>query len=194
MLYTKQKPPSSDTEIFGTKMLKTLGTEILGKEGIKDKKYNAFNTLKELIQYKNSMSLPPNGVPVRLTQKSDRIEISAKLEKSDKLNSDPNIGMTTIISACLRKLGWDKDIIITKHNLPNQKSVGKNNKFIQIANKLKIKLKGLELPKVDEHTYYWKYDTIGEKIGTIFLDIVIEEFSDGYTIFDNHAGCEKGIF
>ncbi len=193
-LQVQQKEKSTLTYIFGTKMLKTLEVEILGKKGINDEKYNAFKNIDELIELKNSMPETRNGVSVKLIKTINSIEISAKLEKSGRLASDPNIGMTTIMSACLRKLGWKKDIIITHHNLPNQQSVGKNNKFIQIANKLNIKLEGLVIPNVTQHISYWKYDTIGEKIGTIFLDIVVDEFSNGFTIYHQHAGCERGYF
>lgn len=34
----------------------------------------------------------------------------------------------------------------------------------------------------------------GEKLGTIFIHIVVENFTEGYSIFENHAGCEKGYF
>jgi hypothetical protein len=129
-------------------MLKILGVEILGKKGIDDKKYNAFKNIDELIKLKNSMPETRNGVIVKLIKNQHSIEISAKLEKNGRLGSDPSIGMTTIMSAVLRKLDWNKDIIITKHNLPTQQSVGKNNKFIQIANKLDIKLQGLKIQKV----------------------------------------------
>jgi hypothetical protein len=197
MLYNlqiEQKENATLTYIFGTKMLKTLGVKILGKKGLEDKKYDAFQSIDELINLKNSMPLTKNGVSVRLTKNTDSIEISAKLEKSGKLSSDPSIGMTTIMSACLRKLGWTKDIIITKHNLPNQQSVGKNNKFIQIANQLNIKLQDLEIPTVQAHNTYWEYDSKGEKIGTIFLDIVVDEFSQGFSIYHNHAGSERSYF
>jgi hypothetical protein len=69
MLYNlqiEQKDEATLTYIFGTKMLKTLGVEILGKKGIDNKKYDAFNTIDELIQLKNSMSPTQNGVTVRL--------------------------------------------------------------------------------------------------------------------------------
>jgi hypothetical protein len=197
MLYNlqiEQKKEATLTYIFGTKMLKTLGVKILGKKGINDIKYHAFTNINELIKLKNSMPNTKNGVSVKLIKRENSIEISAKLEKAGRLASDPSIGMTTIMSACLRKLGWKKDIIITQHNLPNQKSVGKNNKFIQIANKLNIKLQGLDVPTVTQNISYWEYDRTGEKIGTIFLDIVVDEFSNGFTIYHNHAGCERGYF
>lgn len=197
MLYNlqiEQKEEATLTYIFGTKMLKTLDVEILGKKGIDDKKYDAFKTIDELIKLKNNMPSTRNGVTVRLIKKQNSIEISARLEKSGKLASDPSIGMITIISSCLRKLGWKRDIVITQHNLPNQQSVGKNNKFIQIANKLNIKLENLTIPIAKPKNEYWYYEINGEKIGTIFLDIVVDEFSKGFTIYHNHAGCERGYF
>jgi len=193
-LQVTQKNEATLTYIFGTKMLKTLGIEVLGKKGIDDKKFDAFTSVDELIELKNSMPETRNGVSIKLIKNIDNIKISAKLEKSGRLSHDPNIGMTTIISSVLRKLGWDKDIIITKHNLPNQQSVGKRNKFIQIANKLKIKLDNLAIPNIDINQRYWDYDNRGEKIATIFLDIVVEEFSQGFTIYHNHAGAERGYF
>lgn len=150
MLYNlqiKQKIEATLTYVFGTKMLKTLNVEILGKTGIEDKKFDAFKSVDELIQLKNSMPDTKNGVSVKLTKNKNSIEITAKLLNGGRLGHDPNIGMTTIIAKCLRVLGWKKDIIITQHCLPNQKSVGKANKFIQIANQINIKLENLVVPK-----------------------------------------------
>ena len=94
MLYNlqiKQKDEATLTYIFGTKMLKTLGVEILGKSGIDDKKFDAFKSIDELIELKNSMPETKNGVSVKLTKNLNSIEISAKLEKGGKLASDPSI-------------------------------------------------------------------------------------------------------
>jgi hypothetical protein len=109
------------------------------------------------------------------------------------LSHDPNIGALSIIAAVLRKLGWLGEISITMHGL-SQEHVGSRNKFIQIANKLKISLAGLIVPTATMHTEYWKYDKDGEKLGTIFIHLVVENFSKGYSIFENHAGSEKGYF
>ena len=59
---------------------------------------------------------------------------------------------------------------------------------------MNISLKGLTLPKTELKTDYWHYDRDGEKLGTIFIHIVIESFTKGYSIFENHAGSEKGYF
>ena len=98
-----------------------------------------------------------------------------------------------MISQCIRNLGWDKDLIITKHKLA-QKNVGRDNKFIQIANQLNIGLQGLTVPHSVLPEAYWKYTTETEKLGTIFIHLVVEAFTNAQAIFENHAGCEKGYF
>lgn len=90
-------------------------------------------------------------------------------------------------------MGWKGIIEITKHGL-SQKHLHQTNKFIQIANKLDIKLENLEVPKSKSHSVYWNYETQGEKLATIFIHIVVENFTQSYSIFENHAGCEKGYF
>ena len=62
-------------------------------------------------------------------------------------------------------------IEITQHGL-FQKHVGKTIKFIQIANKIDISLKGMSIPKYEMNKDYWKYDTVGEKLGTVFRNIL----------------------
>jgi len=196
MLYNlkvKQKEDPTDTYIFGTRMLLNLGVEILGKK-LDYAVFKPFTTIDEFIKAKNDMSDPNYGTPVKIKKLADKIYISAKLEKSGFLSHDPNIGMTAIMSACLRKLGWKNDITITEHALPDQKSVGKSNKFIKIANKLKIGLRGLTIPQVDISGDYWKYEYNQEKIATIFVHLVCEEFADCVVIYENHGGCERGYF
>lgn len=196
MLYNlkvQQKVEPTLTYIFGTKMLRTLGVEIMGKT-LKEGAYEPFETVDELIALKNEMPLPYNGVPVRITKFEDRIEISAKLEKAGRLSHDPNIGMTTIMASCLRNLGWEGRIVITKHGLPDQQSVGKKNKFVVIANQLGIELEGLVVPEASLAEGYWGEEGNKEKVGTIFTSILCEEFSDSIAIYENHGGCERGYF
>ena len=50
------------------------------------------------------------------------------------------------------------------------------------------------MPKADLPKDYWHYDKKGEKLGTIFIHIVVENFTESYSVFENHAGCEKGYF
>ena len=197
MLYNlriEQKEKPTATYVFGTRMLITLGVEIMGKRLDKNI-FKPFESIDEIIAEKGKMRKPPKGnVPVEITKFKDKITISAKLEKAGRLSHDPNIGMTTIISACLRKLGWKNDIVITKHALPNQQSVGRTNKFVSIANQIGIKLEGLSVPDSELNELYWKPENSQEKIGTIFTSILCEEFAEGVAIYENHGGCERGYF
>lgn len=196
MLYNlqiEQKEEPTSTYIFGTKLLLTLGVEILGKK-LDPKIFTPFKTIDEIIELKANMRKAPKGnVPILLTKSKTKIEVSGRLFKSGGLSHDPNIGALSIICAVLRQLGWTQKIEITQHGLL-QKHVGKTNKFIQIANKLDISLQGLTVPKAKMNKDYWKYDTDGEKLGTIFIHLVVENFTEGYSIFENHAGSEKGYF
>ena len=196
MLYNirvNQRDKPYETNVFGTRMLMTIGVEILGKNLSKDV-FKPFGSIEELIAYKSSMKKPPVGnVPIEITKTADTIFISGRLFKADALGHDPNIGSLSIISASLRKLGWAGKIVITKHGL-QQKHVKNANKFVLIANQTGISLEGLSLPSPKPHAAYWRYDRSGEKIGTIFIHLVIESFTDGYSVYENHAGSERGYF
>lgn len=196
MLYAlkvTQKKKPTETYIFGTRLLLTLGVEILGKQ-LDRNIFVPFKTIDEVIQSKASMRRAPKGnIPILLTKFDDKIQISGRLYKNGSLSHDPNIGALSIIAAVLRKLGWKKDIEIIKHGL-SQSHIGLKNKFVQIANKIGISLQGLSLPKTTLPNYYWHYDMQGEKLGTIFIHLVVENFTESYSIFENHAGCEKGYF
>lgn len=196
MLYNlrmEQKETPTVTNIFGTRMLITYGVEIMGKE-LDASTFKPFSSVDELIAYKNSMRKPPAGnVPIEITKIDDTIFISGRLFKANALGHDPNIGALSMISATLRKLGWTGKIIITHHGL-KQEHIKKTNKFILIANQTGINLEGLSLPTPKPHTEYWRYDVTGEKIGTIFVHLVVESFTEGYSVYENHAGSERGYF
>jgi len=196
MLYSLevgQKAEPTDTYIFGTRLLLTYGVDILGKK-LDPNIFKPFNSIEEIIAFKKRMRRAPAGnVPIMITKNDDEIQVSGRLFKSGGLSHDPNIGQLSIISAVLRQLGWRKKITITQHGL-SQCHVGKSNKFVQIANVLKLELSGLTLPFATLPKDYWHYDMQGEKLGTIFIHIVVENFTESYSIFENHAGCEKGYF
>ena len=196
MLYNlqiKQKDKPTGTYIFGTRLLLTLGVEIMGKK-LDDEIFKPFTSVEEIINSKSEMRKAPKGnIPILFTKTKNKIQVSGKLFKNGGLSHDPNIGALSIICAVLRQLGWTGGIEITQHGLL-QNHVGKTNKFIQIANKLDISLEGVEVPKSEMNLEYWKYDFRGEKLGTIFIHLVVENFTEGYSIFENHAGCEKGYF
>ena len=196
MLYNlrvKQKIDATDTNIFGTRCLLTLGIEIIGKQ--QDVSVmKPFEKIDELINLKNGMRLPPKGnIPILLKKIDDKIQISGRLWKSNSLSHDPNIGALSLISATLRFLGWTQDIEITAHGL-NQNHIKTNNKFIKIANRFKVSLESLTIPKSTEKNDYWHYEINSEKLVTIFIHIIIENFSEGMSIYENHAGCERGYF
>jgi hypothetical protein len=196
MLYSlqvKQKEKPTDTNIFGTRCLLTLGVEILGKK-LDTKIMKPFTSIDEIISSKNSMRQPPKGnVPINLKKVGNKIQVSGRLFKSGGLSHDPNIGSLSLICATLRALGWDGELEITLHGL-SQNHVNAKNKFIRIANKLEIDIEGLILPKPEEDIMYWRYDLKGEKLGTIFIHLLVENFTSGFSIYENHAGCERGYF
>jgi hypothetical protein len=190
----QQKPGRSDTNSFGTRCLKTLGVNFIGA----NKHTSAdlpWASIDELIDFKNNMKKPPkDNVPILITRvRDDQIDISGRLEKSGRLAHDPNIGALSLISATLRKLGWKDNIRLVKHGL-DQKMVSPSNKFVQIADRLGLKLEGIQLPTAVYPGDYWRYEDSGEKVGTIFVHIAVEEFSKGRAIYENHAGCERGYF
>ena len=174
-------------------MLLTLGVKVLGKT-LDPSIMKPFETLDALIDFKNSMRPPPaNNVPIEIEKFDEKITVSGRLIKSGTLSHDPNIGALSIISRCIRDLGWEKDIVITKHGLA-QDSFSCRNKFIRIANQIDIKLDGLSVPQASLPQAYWKYEYKKEKLGTIFLHLVVEDFTNGRAIFENHGGCERGYF
>jgi len=196
MLYSlqiKQKKTPTMTNIFGTRCLLTLNIEIMGKK-LDNKLFFPFSSIDELISYKSSMKKPPKGnVPINIIKYNDRIEISGRLIKANNLGHDPNIGAISLIAKTLRKLGWKKRIVITKHGL-NQNHIKGNNKFIHIANYLSLEFQNLNSFKPIINENYWHYEVKGEKLGTIFIHLIVNNFTTGNSLFENHAGCEKSYF
>ncbi|MCK4744964.1 hypothetical protein KAS41_02795 [Candidatus Parcubacteria bacterium] len=188
-----QKEDPTDTYIFGTNLLLTIGVEIQGKK-LDKKVFKQFHSFDEIIFYKKKMRHAHKGnIPILIKNRENKITISGRLYKSGGLAHDPNIGALSLISAAIRKLGWTGEIVITKHGL-KQKYLQSGNKFVKIANHLKLQIQGLILPASKKQNIYWKYETEGEKLGTIFIHLVVENFTKGFSIFENHAGCEKGYF
>ena len=116
MLYNlqiDQKETPTETNVFGARMLLTNGVKIIGKK-LDKKLFKPFSSVDELIVCKNSMRKPPKGnIPIEITKANDTIFVSGRLFKSGGLLHDPNIGALSIISATLRKLGWQGKIVIT---------------------------------------------------------------------------------
>ncbi len=197
MLYNlqiDQKELPTQTNIFGTRCFRSLGVHFLGKKE-NDESLLPFKSIDDLILFKAKMRKPPAGnVPILINKvNKNLITISGRLVKSGSLSHDPNIGALSLISATLRKLGWTQRIQITNHGL-SQFMVRPSNKFVQIANHLNVEIEDITLPKALFPDLYWHYEENGEKLGTIFLHLAVEEFSKGFSIYENHAGCERGYF
>ena len=131
VLQIEQKEESTETYIFGTKLLFTLGVEILGKK-LDSKLFTPFTSVQEVIDLKAKMRRAPAGnTPILITQKHNLIEISGRLFKNNSLAHDPNIGALSAIAATLRHLGWEHTITITQPGL-SQKHLTPKNKFVQV--------------------------------------------------------------
>lgn len=203
MLYNEEldacedKKPS-DTSVFGTNILLTLGVTIVGKDT--SRWFRPFADLDELIRFKAGMRQPPAGnVPITIRGYPDRIEISGRLAKpatAGNIGHDPNIGALSMISKCIRALGWTGDIVITKHGVTQQyvdKTCGKN-KFLYICSILGLRLEGIVMPRrVSLPESYWHYEMSSEKMASILLH-VLGEYNGMHGVYQNHAGCERGYF
>ena len=196
MFYNLRVTPNekpTETYVFGTRLLLTFGVRILGKNLDPDT-FKPFTSIAELVAFKQKMRKSPKGnTPFEIVQENDAIRISARLFKSETLSHDPNIGAVSICCAVIRKLGWDKKIEIFKHGL-RQENLSQRNKCVLIANRLDFQFENLRLPKAVFPISYWDYESSGEKLGTIFMHVTVENFTNGFSIFDNHAGCEKSYF
>ena len=194
-LNSRENKKPSDTNIFGTNMLLTLGVNILGKKNMTW--YKKFESIDELILAKSKMKLPPpKNVPILITKEGNTIKISGRLVKNGTLSHDPNIGALSTISMCLRNLGWQGDINITRHGITQQyitKTKGKN-KFLYVCKLYNMKLEDIIIP----NNYmlpnnYWRYEKSSEKVTSILLHILAE--NNGIKeVYQNHAGCERGYF
>lgn len=192
---TNKKP--SDTNIFGTNMMLTIGVNFHGKDI--SNYFKKFKTVDDLINFKSSMKSPPaNNTPITITKESNIIKISGMLSKpSTKGNiaHDPNIGALSLISKSLRMLGWKDEIIITNHGVKQEyidKTKGRN-KFLYLCNNLDIKLENINININIKPDLYWYYENKSEKIVSIFTHIYCEN-NDLISIYENHAGCERGYF
>jgi hypothetical protein len=188
-----QKAVPTKTYIFGARMLATYGVTVLGKR-IENILFTPFKSIEEMMDLKNSMPAPGYGVPVRMHQENGTIFISAKLEKAGKLAHDPNIGMTTLMAGCLRRLGWSGKIVITKHGLTSPAQVGRQNKFNFIAHKVGITLQDVELPLPKLPDAYWGIEKEKEKTASIFTHVICENLENYREVYENHGGCERGYF
>lgn len=197
-LEAREEKKPSDTSVFGTNILLTLGVTIVGKDI--SRWFKPFSSLDDLIRFKAGMRKPPAGnVPITITKYPDRIEVSGRLAKpadAGNIGHDPNIGALSMISACIRKLGWDKDIVVTLHGVTQTyvyQTKGKN-KFLYICSILGMRLDGIRMPsRVALPELYWHYEKKSEKMADILLHVQTM-YHGMYCVYENHAGCERGYF
>lgn len=202
MLYNEEMTPDddrtpTDTNIFGTNMLLTLGVNFLGKTM---SSFSSFSTVDEMVEQKSKMRLPNStNVPIILTKHEDKITVSGRLAKpkdAGNIAHDPNIGALTCIGYTLRKLGWQKDIIVTLHGV-SQAYVNKTrgrNKCLFLFAMVGMKLDGINMPeRVVMPEFYWNYSNSSEKVASILLHLTCQ-YSGIHGIYENHAGCERGYF
>lgn len=197
-LEARENKKPSDTSIFGTNILLTLGVKIIGKST--SKWFTKFNNLHDLIEYKNSMRKPPEGnVPIEIKiLNPTTITISGRLSKpkdAGNIGHDPNIGALSMIAKCIRLLGWNKQIIITNHGV-NQDYINRTqgkNKFLYICKLLNLNMENINLPEIIVPQEYWHYEHSSEKVASILLHM-ITLYNNNHTIYENHAGCERGYF
>jgi hypothetical protein len=201
MLYNEEMTPDAerkptDTNIFGTGMLLTLGVRFIGKT--MNAQFKEFSSVDELITKKQEMKLPnATNVPILIKKfGNDKITVSGRLVKNGSLSHDPNIGGLSLIGATLRKLGWQGKIIITQHGLSQDyitKTKGRN-KGLYLFSKLRMELDGITMPAdVSMPDDYWNYSETSEKIASILLHLTAQ-YSGIHGIYENHAGCERGYY
>ncbi len=167
---------------------------LIGGKTFDEEVMRPFTSLDELVQAKSAMRMPPAGnVPIQIEVHSDKITVSGRLFKAGGIGHDPNIGALTIIALCIRRWEKEKPIIITKHGL-SQEHLGRGNKFIQIANRLNIGLDGLNVQIATQHELYWHYEMSQEKLATIFLHVLLLNYTKAEVIYANHGGTERGYF
>lgn len=202
MLYNEEMTPDvnrvpTDTNKFGTNMLLTLGVKFIGKTM---RGFKAFDNVDDMVAQKSSMRLPNRtNVPIILNKYADRITVSGRLAKpkdAGNIGHDPNIGALSCIGYTLRKLGWDKDIVVTYHGV-SQSYVDKTrgrNKCLFLFGKNHMKLDGIIMPSnVSMPEFYWNYSCKSEKVASIFLHLTCQ-YSGIHEIYENHAGCERSYF
>lgn len=126
----------SDTSILGTNMLLTNNVKIIGKPI--NKWFTRFNSVDEIISFKNNMRRPPAGnTPILITKNDNKITISGRLDKPNNIGRiahDPNIGALSYISYTLRELGWTGQITIIDHHVEqhNVKKIVKINFYLYV--------------------------------------------------------------
>lgn len=196
MMYNVKKPSNqtaSPTFVFGIKLMKTLDIQIVGLP-VNDKKFNSFTSLDAMIDAKNSIKKRKRNVSVNLRREHNTVVISAKLEKSNRLAHDPNIGLVTALSKASFLLDRTiTQIIVVDHGLSQNMINGIKNKFNKIATEINIRYQGLHFSRtpVDTSAPYWTYPARNENFVSILLHTMLE-YGGHKVVYENHSGAEQG--
>lgn len=195
-LEAREDKKPSDTSIFGTNILLSLGVTVVGKDT--SRWFKPFKSVDELIAFKARMRKPPAGnIPIEITKSGNLIQVSGRLDKpagKGNIAHDPSMGSLSMIGAGLRMLGWTGDIEITRHGV-SQAYVSRNktNKFLFNCELLGMRLQGLTMPRITLPTHYWHYEKKSEKMADILLHVQAM-YHGMFCVYENHAGCERGYF
>lgn len=163
----------------------------MGKEHY-DNSLTAFTSVDDFLRDRAKVPPPKSGQRINAIKRGTKITISVKLSQPSGVFSDPNVGTVGLFASTLRILGWQHDIELINHSLTEKHWKGKN-KLTNACSLLKVNIRNARYAILaDIPKNYWRYDTSGEKLASIFLHVLIENFSHGFSIFENHAGSEKG--
>ena len=156
-LELREDKKPSDTSILGTSMLLTNNVKISGKPV--DQWFRTFQSIDELIAFKNGMRRPPAGnTPILIHKAGNKITVSGRLDKPQnrgKISHDPNIGALSYISYTLRELGWEGEIEIVEHHVDQESVKPKSkNKFLSICNMLNLSMEGIDIMMTSKTSIY----------------------------------------
>lgn len=196
MMYNNEHNPDhsepTETNIFGTNLLLTLGVTILGKEQYMYN-FHIFNSVEEIIEAKERMALPRYGQPTRITY-DNSLYISCRLTKNNSMSHDPGIGTVAIIAGAVRSLGYSGRIIVTNHGITKEMiDASKGNKLLYVCNLCNVELENLILCQYQLPRFYWSYGSNSEKNASIYLHILAEKYGLR-VLYHNHAGCERSYY
>jgi len=196
MYYTKPFQLTTDTAKIGMGILHCMGVELYNVIGEYPK------NITEIIQLKNSLKTKGTNTPLFIKVESDKILISAKLEKRNRLDYDPNIGFVS--SICFLFKNSKLPIYIVNHGLSREMTKTKNKLFqnmciiekdlyFDFSNDSKNPYEKWEcrLDKYkNKNTYYTKHE-YGEKVSIIKFSKYLTHIQNVEILFKNIAGCER---
>lgn len=196
MYYTKPFQLTTNTAKIGMGILHCMGVELYNVIG----EYPT--NITEIIQLKNSLKAKGNNTPLFIKVDSDKILISAKLEKRNRLDYDPNIGFVSAICFLFKnsKLpiyiinhGLSREMTKTKNKLFQNMCIIEKDLYFDFSNDFENPYEKWEcsLDKYNnKNTYYTKYE-YGEKVSIIKFCKYLTNIQNVEILFKNIAGCER---